>query len=78
MNKKLLESKMKLFGDTNQMLARAIGISPQSLSSKKNETNGAEFTQGEISMIKFRYDLSAQEIDQIFFDQMCPKNQHEL
>lgn len=62
MNKKMLESKMKLFGDTNATLAQAIGISRQSLSSKKNETRGAEFTQGEIAAIKQRYTLSAGEV----------------
>lgn len=67
MNKKMLESKMKLFGDTNATLAQAIGISQQSLSSKKNETRGAEFTQGEIAAIKQRYTLSAGEVDDIFF-----------
>ena len=67
MNKKMLESKMKLYGDTNATLAQAIGISQQSLSSKKNETRGAEFTQGEISAIKLRYGLSASDIDEIFF-----------
>ena len=67
MNKKMLESKMKLFGDKNASLAAAIGISQQSLSSKKNETRGAEFTQGEIAAIKQRYTLSAGEVDDIFF-----------
>lgn len=67
MNKKMLESKMKLFGDTNATLAQAIGISPQSLSAKKNETNGKEFNQGEIVKIKERYKLSSEEIDNIFF-----------
>lgn len=45
MNKKLLRSEMILHDDTNSTLANALGISPQSLSSKMNETNGAEFTQ---------------------------------
>lgn len=51
MNKRLLESKMKLFGDTNVILAKSIGISPQSLSSKKNGTRGADFTRLEIDKI---------------------------
>ena len=45
MNKKLLRSEMILHDDTNSTLANALGNSPQSLSSKMNETNGAEFTQ---------------------------------
>ena len=67
MNKKLLESKMKLYGDTNESLAKALGISPQSLSAKKNGTKGAEFVQGEMMAIKGRYGLSAEEVDLIFF-----------
>ncbi len=67
MNKRLLESKMKAFGDTNNSLAKALGISPQTFSAKKNETNGKEFKQSEIEKIKQRYSLSAYEIDEIFF-----------
>lgn len=67
MNKQLLESKMKLHGDTNISLAKAIGISPQSLSAKKNGTHGKDFTQGEIIGIKNRYSLTSAEIDAIFF-----------
>lgn len=69
MNKRILESKMKLFGDTNASLARAMGITPQSLSAKKNETHGIEFTKGEIACIKERYSLTPDEIDAIFFAQ---------
>ena len=54
MNKKLLESKMKLHGDTNSSLATAIGISTQSFVNKKNENHGREFTQQEICKIKQR------------------------
>ena len=65
MNKALLESKMKLYGDTGGSLADYIGISRSTLSAKINEK--AEFTQKEISMIKTRYELSADEVDGIFF-----------
>ncbi|MBR5582972.1 MAG: hypothetical protein IKW21_00420 [Lachnospiraceae bacterium] len=58
---------MKLFGDRNEDLAEAIGISPQRFSAKLNETNGAEFTMGEIRAIKIRYNLTAEEVDEIFF-----------
>ena len=54
MNKKLLEAKMKLMGDTNATLAKFIGITPQSLSAKKNETHGKEFNKSEIAKIKER------------------------
>lgn len=69
MNKNMFVSKMKLFGDTNATLAEAIGLSPQRLSAKINETKGAEFTQGEIQRIKERYNLTNDETDDIFFAQ---------
>ena len=67
MNKNKLVSKMKLFGDTNADLAEAIGISPQRFSAKLNCTGGAEFTMGEIRLIKIRYHLTAEEVNEIFF-----------
>ncbi len=68
MNRSKLRSKMALHDDTGGILARAIGISESRLSAKINETNGAEFTQKEIEAIKKRYDLSPEEIDEIFFE----------
>lgn len=67
MNKNLLVSKMKLFGDTNAILAGAIGISPQRFSAKLNEYQGAEFNQGEIQKIRERYSLTDDEVVHIFF-----------
>lgn len=67
MNKRLLESKMKLFGDTNEALAKALNLSRQSISAKKNGKNGKEFTQGEIKTIKERYNLTPEEVVSIFF-----------
>ena len=58
---------MKWFGDRNEDLAEAIGISPQRFSAKLNGTGGAEFTMGEIRTIKDRYDLTAEEVNEIFF-----------
>lgn len=69
MNARLLKSKMVLHGDTNVTLAEALGITPQRLSAKLNEWEGAEFTQGEIIIIKDRYDLTPEEVDAIFFMQ---------
>ena len=59
---------MKWHGDRNEDLAKYIGISPQRFSAKLNETDGAEFTQGEIRKISEKYDLTAQEIKEIFFE----------
>lgn len=73
LNKNLLESVMKLHGDTGGMLAEHLHIARSTFSAKINETNGAEFTQNEIRIIKEKYNLSAEQIDNIFFDQRCLK-----
>lgn len=67
MDKLRLESVMRLHGDTGETLSDYLGIARSTFSAKKNETNGAEFTQGEIAKIKTRYNLNAEEIDLIFF-----------
>lgn len=66
MNKKLLESAMKKYGDTQETLANFLRLTRGSVNKKINETK-ASFTQPEIRLIKERYNLSAQEIDEIFF-----------
>ena len=66
MKKELLRSIMVLHGDTNQDLADYLGITEQSVSNKINE-NGTEFKQGEIKRIRIRYNLSGDQIDDIFF-----------
>ncbi len=68
MNKPLLESKMKLKQDNQSDLANYLGISLSRLNAKINEKDGAEFNQGEITEIKRRYDLTPEEVDQIFFN----------
>ena len=69
MNKKKLESFMKLNGDTQETLATAIGISRTQLNAKINERN-ATFMQPEIARIKERYNLSAKQIEEIFFSNL--------
>lgn len=66
MNKDLLRSIMVFHHDTNQTLADALGISSQSVSDKINE-RGTEFKQGEIAKIKKRYNLTAEQLEAIFF-----------
>ena len=66
MNKALLRSIMALHGDTNKDPADYLSISEQSLSKKINE-NDTEFKQGEIKRIKIRYNLTADQVDLIFF-----------
>lgn len=68
MRKRELEALMKLHGDTGNTLAEAIGMARSTFSAKLNETNGAEFNQGEIKAIKVRYNLTAEQVDSIFFD----------
>lgn len=66
MNKELLRSVMVLNGDTNRDLADFLDISEQSVSNKINE-NGTEFKQGEIAAIRRRYNLTAEQVANIFF-----------
>lgn len=68
MNKKMLESQMKLNGDTAGTLSDFIGVSRQTFSLKIND-KGSEFTQSEISRIKEKYKLTPEQIDSIFFTQ---------
>ena len=67
MKKNLLEAKMKLHNDNQSDLAASIGISLQTFNKKLNGTGGAEFTQGEIQKVKEKYNLTSQEVDEIFF-----------
>ncbi|MBQ8279529.1 MAG: helix-turn-helix transcriptional regulator [Roseburia sp.] len=66
MNAPKLRSIMVLHGDTNKDLAEYLGITEQSVSNKINE-NGTEFKQGEIAKIRTKYNLSAEEVESIFF-----------
>lgn len=66
MNVNLLKGKIKENGDTQDILANAIGISPSNLSDKIN--GKSSFRQDEIAKIKERYNLSAVEVDLIFFN----------
>lgn len=68
MNKCVLESVMKLNGDTGTSLAKFLGIARSTFSAKLNETNGGEFTQSEIAKIKNKYSLEAESLEEIFFN----------
>lgn len=65
MNANLLKAKMKEFGDTQVVLAAALGISRSRLTAKINGVS--DFRQNEILFIKDRYALTASEINSIFF-----------
>ena len=61
---------MYIFGDTNKTLAKALGITENSLSNKINE-KGTEFKQSEIVFIKNRYELDMEQVEDIFFNAKC-------
>ena len=72
MNKNMFVSKMKLFGDTQQILADALGMSLSRLNAKLNETNGSQFRQSEIAFFRCRWHLTPEEVDLIFFASLVP------
>ena len=65
MNTNKLKGKIAENGDTQALLAAAIGISPSNLNDKIN--GKVSFRQDEIALIKDRYHLTALEVDDIFF-----------
>lgn len=71
-NKNLLKSKMALFGDDQNALATALGISIQRLSAKMNakqvsdKVKAAAFTLAEVRIIMERYSLTPDEVVAIF------------
>ena len=66
MNKAELRSIMVKHGDTDKSLAKYLGISERSFSSKINE-NGSEFNKREISAIIKKYGLTEEQVMIIFF-----------
>lgn len=67
MDTRRIKSLMVLNGDTLMDLSKAVGCTSETLSKKINEYKGSEFTQSEIKAIKTRYNLTAEEVDAIFF-----------
>ena len=67
MNKQKLVGIMYEHGDKQKDLADALGLSLSRLNAKLNETEGAQFTQHEIYVIKVRYDLTPEQLEEIFF-----------
>ena len=66
MKRHLLKQKMVDNNDTMKMLAQVLGIAPNTLY-KKMQGTVQEFTQTEICIITEMYDLTAEEIKDIFF-----------
>ena len=71
MKKNLLEAKMKLHGDNQSDLAKALYISLPTFNYKLN--GKSEFARDEIQKIKERYNLTPEEIDEIFFGSVVSK-----
>lgn len=67
MNKNLLRSIMALHGDNDTTLAEFLLISRSRFSAKINEINGAEFTKREITKIREKYELTGEQVIDIFF-----------
>ncbi len=67
MNKKILRSIMILHGDTRNSLAKYLNLTPTSLSYKMNESHGRCFDKAEIEAIAKKYELTSDQITDIFF-----------
>lgn len=65
MNSNILKSKIKLNNDTQENLAKYLGITNPTLSLKIN--GKSDFLRIEIQLIKQRYNLTLDELDEIFF-----------
>lgn len=63
---KTLAQTIKEFGDTQEEVAKYLGITQSTLSWKIN--GKAEFKQSEIKSLAERYLLSPEEIAEIFFE----------
>ena len=77
MNKRLLDSKIVLYGDTRATLAEAMGLSVTGLRDKIEGRVGIGFGQREIEFIMDRYQLSPEEVVSIFLRGECHKMTQE-
>ncbi len=68
MNRKRLLERIYLLGFTEFDLANYLGISLKTLEQKLDVIEGEDFTQVEIQMIVDRYNLSIQDVKEMFFD----------
>ena len=65
MNPRLLKAAIARAGDTQCELAKYLGLASSYFNGKVN--GHTEFRAGEIRAIKERYNLTADEVDAIFF-----------
>lgn len=68
-NKQELKAVMVRYGDRQEDLAVALGISTSALNMRIN--GSIPFRQPEIEKIALRYKLTAEDIQRIFFAQTC-------
>ena len=64
-NERLFKSKMKLYGDTQESLAENLGICYTTLNRKIR--GAGDFVQSEIKSIAVKYELTPEELEEIFF-----------
>ena len=66
LNRDLLKGAIRSHGMTQEDVALKIGISLSRFNAKINETNGAEFSLGEVKSIRQLLDLSDDQFASIF------------
>lgn len=69
MNRDKLLGVLMLNGERLEDLAKLLDRDRATVSRKLNGYQGAEFTQGEIKVIRDKYKLSPKQVDEIFFAQ---------
>lgn len=67
MNKDMLKGQIRSLGMTQGDVAEKIGVSLSRLNAKINETDGAEFSLGEVQALKELLHLNPDQVDNIFF-----------
>jgi len=65
MNASLMKSYIVKNNDTQKMLAASLGIALTTLNARIN--GKSSFRQSEIAAIKSRYNMTADEVDAVFF-----------
>ena len=68
MNKNLLKAVIAKNGDTQSRLAEAMGMQISALSQRMS--GQVDFRRNEILFIKQRYNLTSEEVDSIFFEEL--------
>lgn len=69
MNGDLLKGEIRAKAMTQEDVARNIGVSLSRFNAKLNNTNGAEFSLGEVRAIKDLLGLTSYKVDLIFFNE---------